>query len=262
MPDFKEHAPGTFCYCELASPDPQVSQRFYSRLFGWDFAEEETPHGSYTQFKLGGKITAALYKLVPEQIAQGVPPHWASYVSVADCDAATARVTTLGGTVAMGPMDVMDLGRMSVCIDPLGAAFCIWQPRRNVGVDVRDEPGAMCWHELMTTDTDRASAFYGGVFGWETGDMAIEGFPPYHFFTAGPERWVGGMMAIQPEMGPIPPHWLLYFSASDLDAVHAKALELGGQSMVPPTVIPDHGRFAVIQDPQGVVFGLHEAREG
>lgn len=23
MPDFKEHAPGTFCYCELASPDPQ-----------------------------------------------------------------------------------------------------------------------------------------------------------------------------------------------------------------------------------------------
>jgi predicted enzyme related to lactoylglutathione lyase len=53
-----------------------------------------------------------------------VPPHWAVYFSVADTDAAVARVAELGGTVLMPPMDI-EPGRFAPVTDPTGAVFNI-----------------------------------------------------------------------------------------------------------------------------------------
>ena len=70
--------------------------------------------------------------------------------------------------------------------------------------------------------------------------------------------WVaGGMMALTPEMGPVPPNWLPYFGVADADATVAKAILAGGKVLVPPTNIPGGGRFAVLHDPQGATFGIH-----
>ena len=44
-------------------------------------------------------------------------------------------------------------------------------------------------------------------------------------------RGAGGMMAIQPEMGPIPPHRLVYFAVEDVDACFPKAASLGGPAL-------------------------------
>lgn len=259
MPTFKEHAPGTFCYCELASSDPEASQVFYGGLFGWQWRQEETGHGPYTQFHSDGQVMAALYKLMQEQEDLGIPPHWGQYITVKDAAAAVERTTALGGGVLMGPLDIMDLGAMAVLTDPTGAVFSVWQPRSQIGVDCRDEAGSMCWNELMTHDTGAAAAFYADLLGWQAVPMEIPGFPPYTAFMLGDQQWVGGMLAIQPQMGPIPPHWLQYFAAADLDGAHGRALELGARSMVPPTDIPGHGRFCIVRDPQGAVFGLRQA---
>jgi uncharacterized protein len=59
-----------------------------------------------------------------------------------------------------------------------------------------------------------------------------------------------------PEMGNIPPHWLVYFAVDDADGKASKAKELGATIISPPADIPDTGRFAIIQDPQGAVFGI------
>ena len=45
-------------------------------------------------------------------------------------------------------------------------------------------------------------------------------------------------------------------TVDDVDATAKKAEELRGQIFVAPTEIPDVGRFAVIQDPQGAVFSI------
>ena len=50
-------------------------------------------------------------------------------------------------------------------------------------------------------------------------------------------------------------------AAADIDASNDTAVALGGHSMVPPTDIPGHGRFCVLQDPQGAVFGLHQSMQ-
>lgn len=34
-------------------------------------------------------------------------------------------------------------------------------------------PGKICWHELITSDTEGSKAFYSGLFGWTTEEMDI-----------------------------------------------------------------------------------------
>jgi predicted enzyme related to lactoylglutathione lyase len=63
-------------------------------------------------------------------------------------------------------------------------------------------------------------------------------------------------MEITPDMGPFPPNWLPYFMVEDCDATAGKAAATGGKAMVPPTDIPNVGRFAVLGDPQGAMFAI------
>ena len=67
-------------------------------------------------------------------------------------------------------------------------------------------------------------------------------------------------MAIAPALGPVPPHWLVYFAVRDCDGTTALAQSLGGSVRVPPTDIPGIGRFAILADPQGAVFAAIELR--
>ena len=64
------------------------------------------------------------------------------------------------------------------------------------------------------------------------------------------------MYQIMPEMGPIPPHWLVYFAVEDCDAAVQKASGLGANVIKPAEDIPGVGRFAILKDPQGAAFAL------
>lgn len=262
MPEFKKHEPGTFCYAELVTNDPAASGKFYTELFGWSRNDQDMGEfGIYTQYQIDGKVVAAQYKLNAEQEAMNVPPNWGQYITVADADAASAKAGELGGEVIMGPMDVMDYGRMSILSDPTGAVFCIWEPKANIGIELRDDPGTLCWNELMTPDIEKAKAFYGGLFGWEPESMDMGEMGEYTMFNRGGGQAAAGMMAIQPERGPIPAHWLAYFAVADLDGAHERAVELGAKSVVPPTDIPQAGRFAVLADPVGAVFAIYKPKK-
>jgi predicted enzyme related to lactoylglutathione lyase len=59
------------------------------------------------------------------------------------------------------------------------------------------------------------------------------------------------MMAMGPEWGEIKPHWMPYISVPDVDVAAGRITELGGKVCVPPTDIPNVGRFAVFADPTG-----------
>jgi hypothetical protein len=64
------------------------------------------------------------------------------------------------------------------------------------------------------------------------------------------------MFALTPEMGPIPPNWLVYFAVDDCDAKLQKATELGATVLKPADDIPGIGRFGVLMDPQGSAFAI------
>jgi predicted enzyme related to lactoylglutathione lyase len=256
-----EHPPGSLCYVELASPDPAASRQFYGSLFGWTVRNEDMgEHGIYTQFLKEGDVTGALYELQPQQKEAGMPPSWGLYLSVKDVDTSAAKLAELGGNIVMGPMDVFDHGRMVIAADPMGAVFCLWQARQNIGVERKDEHGALCWGEIMTSDTDRALTFYRGLFGWDLSamEMGSEAGGTYHMLGNGPEAMTCGMMQITPDMGPVPPSWLAYFMVDDIQATCDRATELDARVLVSPTPIPGGSRFAVIRDPQGAHCGLFQ----
>ena len=152
-----------------------------------------------------------------------------------------------------GPMDVFTVGRMAMLQDRQGAAFAVWQPQDHIGCRIKREPRAVMWNELTTSDRSDATDFYTGLLGLDSGEM--EGAMEYTLLKAAGDD-VAGVMQITEEMGPVPPHWGVYFGVANVDDTTSKADSLGATILVPGTEIPGIGRFAVIQDPQGAVFGI------
>ena len=68
-------------------------------------------------------------------------------------------------------------------------------------------------------------------------------------------RGVAGLMGTQEGE---PPNWLTTFSVAAADEAAAQVRELGGNVIAEPFDIPSIGRFAVVQDPTGAVFGILE----
>jgi predicted enzyme related to lactoylglutathione lyase len=255
MQEAPEYKPGTFCWVELGTSDSEAAKSFYGQLFGWDYVDNPMgEHGYYTMLKVDGKDIGGLYKLMPDMVEQGIPPHWLSYVYVTSADEAVEKAKSEGATIMNGPFDVFTAGRMAVVKDPTGAVFAVWQANENRGAGIYNVPNSFCWNELGTLDTQKAGQFYSNVFGWSK-EVISESPVEYTMFKNG-DRSAGGMYKITPEMGPIPPHWLVYFAVDDCDAKVQKATELGAQVMRPAEDIPGIGRFAILIDPQGAAFAI------
>jgi predicted enzyme related to lactoylglutathione lyase len=247
------HAPGTFCWPELTSTDQRAAEKFYTSLFGW--STKETPMGPdshYTIFTKDGEAVSAAAQM--DANLKGVPSNWLSYVAVTSVDQSLEKAKTLGATVVAGPFDVMEHGRMAVLKDPQGAHFALWQANQMPGIGRLNEDDSLAWTELMTTDTRKAAEFYSGLFGWGT-EKFPGGTMDYTLWKNGSQN-AGGMMAITPEMGAIPPNWLVYFGVKDADATTAKAKQLGGSAMREPWTTPGVGRIAILTDPTGAAFAI------
>lgn len=115
-----------------------------------------------------------------------------------------------------------------------------------------DIRGRFIWHELMTTDTDAAGAFYSKVMPWKT---QPSGMPGYTLWVMGKAR-AGGLMAL-PEQQGAGPHWLTYIGTPSVDSTLEGVQRLGGKVVKGATDIPNVGRYAVVSDPQGVTFALY-----
>src|SRR5271165_6084970 len=141
-------APGTFCWADLASPDPHRTEAFYHHVFGWHQEDRSVaPDVFYAVFTLDGAAVAGHYKLQPQLEEQGVPPNWSIYVASADVDADTKRAVDLGGGIVEPPVDAHTFGRMSVLRDPTGAVFAIWKAEESPGFGVTNKTNAFCWAE-------------------------------------------------------------------------------------------------------------------
>lgn len=113
--------------------------------------------------------------------------------------------------------------------------------------------GRFVWHELMASDPKSATPFYAKVVGWKP--QAYDKDPSYTLMMTN-KRPMAGAMALPEQaksMG-TPPNWLTYIGTSNVDATARQAAELGAKVLRQPSDIPEIGRFAVIQDPQGAVF--------
>lgn len=253
MATMKAYEQGVPNWVDLSTPDPEASTRFYRALFGWEITEHETgnPDAPYLMGRLDGRPAAGMMLQDPNQAAQGVPPMWSMYIAVDDVEAATARAKEAGAQVLVGPMDVMDEGRMSFVMDPTGAAVGLWEAKDHVGAEAVNEPGAFNWSEVVTNEPEKLDPFYANVVGARFREIEFGGGPYTSMQVDG--RTVGGTM--KPQQEGTPPHWHVYFQVEDADAAAATAKEEGGSVMAGPFDTPA-GRIAVIRDPHGAMFSV------
>ena len=256
MGERTEYAPGTFSWADVSTTDQEGAKSFYSGLFGWEADDVPVGDGAvYSMMRVDGHAVAAISTQPEQQRDAGVPPMWNSYVTVESADAAAERAGELGATVHAPPFDVMDVGRMAVIQDPQGAFFMVWEPRRSIGAEFVNAPGALAWNELATPDVDASAAFYGDLFGWAT--EPFEGSPQRYLVVKNGDRGNGGIRELGDQ--PAPPHWLPYFGIDDIDSGLARVGELGGSVMAGPMDI-GIARIGIVQDPQGAVFALYDGQ--
>lgn len=265
------YIPGVPCWVDTNRPDPEAAMDFYRGLFGWEF-EDRMPAGSpgrYFVARLRGGDVGAI----------GSPSDggttsvaWNTYVCAQSADETASRVRQAGGRVLMEPFDIPDAGRMAVFADPEGAAFRVWQPGRHKGAQIVNEPGSVNFNGLHTRYAEAAKRFYGSVFGWSTltvGDSEMWTLPGYgdhleerdpglrernaQYGAPGFEDVVASIDPIGDDQGDLPAHWSVTFATDDADRLAAKATELGGSVLLPPTDAP-WVRVTVIADPQGASF--------
>jgi uncharacterized protein len=252
MGERTSHPPGTISWTDLVTTDQAAAKEFYAGLFGWEYDDQPAGEGViYSMAKLRGHSVAAISPQQQSEVDQGIPPHWNLYVTVEDVDATTASADGAGGQALAGPFDVFDAGRMSVLADPAGAVLCLWQPGTSIGAEIVNEPGAMSWADLATTDAPAAQAFYAALLGWRFEAMSEE--PPYWVIFNG-ERSQGGMTVPPPG---VPANWFPYFAAIGIEETMQIAEAFGGNPFLGPIDVPN-GRFALLQDPQGAPFAILE----
>lgn len=242
-------------WVELDTTDENAAVAFYSKLFGWTDIPQPIPgDGVYHMATILGAPIAGISLLQPQQREMGVPPHWSVYLAVDSVDATVAKVAAAGGSVVVPPMDVMGIGNMAFIQDPTGGVVGLWQAKIHKGFGRVREPGAVTWCELITDAPAKAATFFEAVFGVPTQSMPMGDDAPYTLF--GPQGEEGaGIMQKTAMMGAMPNVWGVYFEVADTDATTAQARGLGATVLAEPTDIMP-GRFAMLQDPQGAIFGI------
>lgn len=253
MGERTQYTAGTFCWADLTTTDQDAAKAFYRGLFGWE--AEDMPVGEgvfYSMMRVDGKDVAAIAPQPEQQREAGAPPLWNNYVSVQSADATVERAKELGANVHAPAFDVMEAGRMGVIQDPQGAYFMVWEPRNHFGAQLVNAPGALVWNELASSDLDASSAFYDSLFGWKT--TPFEGSPTPYLSIKNSGASNGGMREVDPPG--MPPHWMVYFGAQNIDESLAKVKELGGMVHAGPIDI-QMAKIAIVQDPQGAVFALY-----
>lgn len=127
------------------------------------------------------------------------------------------------------------------------------------------KPFTFCWDELMTTDPAAAGPFYEKVFGWKLRPVDMGGGMTYTLLdrpgvktARGDQASAGGIMKSPPDA----PYsfWLAYVGVDECDKLSERAARLGAQVTVPPTDIPNVGRFACWLDPQQASIAILQPR--
>lgn len=124
------NVPGALSWNELATHDPDKAAEFYTKLLGWGHQANDMGGTLYHVFMVGERSNAGMMKIQPDW--GEVPPNWAVYFTVENCDTAVEKATALGGKIEMPPTDASGVGRFALIQDPQGAYFFIIQMNNPV----------------------------------------------------------------------------------------------------------------------------------
>jgi predicted enzyme related to lactoylglutathione lyase len=253
---------GRFVWHELMTSDPKAAMAFYAEVVGWKTQPWES--GDYVMWVSGQGPLGGVTTLPEPAKKMNAPPNWMAHVHVSNVDATVATVRKLDGRVYVEPQDIPKIGRFAVVADPMGATISVFKPEppadptQQMAPHDVTKPGEFCWAELMTSDHEKAFAFYSTLFGWQKiSDFEMGPMGTYRIYGLGGKQF-GGMFTKSKEMASTPNAFLYYIQVANLDAAVDRAKAKGGKLLNGPMEVPGGARIAQLMDPQGAAFALHE----
>lgn len=255
-------------WVDLSTHDIEGAESFYSELLGWSMHDGGEEFGHYRMINrgdsvIGGAMSSLMGPEGPLDEPAG-PTAWTVYLRTADMADSVARAEAAGAQLLFPPMDVADLGTMTVLRDPAGAMVGLWQPGTFGGIQAAAAPGLPCWFECMSTDFDASEAFYRDALDWDVARMGEQSQDApsdvrYATHGAGAAASAGLCEAVSFLPEGTPSYWRVYFGVEDVDTALETVTRLGGSVLDGPMDSP-FGRLATVADPQGASFQIIDAR--
>lgn len=241
---------GAPCWIDLTVTDMTRNQAFYSALLGWEFEGGADEFGGYRNATVNGKAVAGVS---PPMEGWEVVSAWTVYLASDDIAKTHEAVLAAGGTPQMEPMEVGPFGWMGLWLDPAGSQFGGWQKKNHPGFERFGEPGAPAWCDLMSTDPEKAKAFFNEVFGFSYVPMG-EG---YDIFSVAGAESAGGLGQGGPDFS----GWNVAFHVESIEASLEIVAANGGKVLGEPTDF-EFGRYAPVAGPDGETFSLYTPPQG
>jgi predicted enzyme related to lactoylglutathione lyase len=255
-PQSREHHSGKMIWADLVTPELGNAERFYGGLFGWSFRDIHTADTDYAVATLNGRPVAGL---VQRAIPAGdqKQPAWLTFLAVRDVDTAVRLARGGGATVLAEPRSYRGRGRQAVLSDPEGAVFAMLASSSGDPGDFLAAPGEWIWVSLLAKDPGATAAFYKKTFGYDVFELPQEG-TAVHIVLSSDDYARAGVNSLPQDSKRRHPHWLNFVRVADAADTAAKAVSLGGRTLVDPYVDRHGGRIAVLADPAGAPFGVME----
>jgi|SRR5215831_11837412 len=248
----RNQLPGKFVWFEHVSKDAKKAQSFYGEVLGWKVAK--FPADPNYEMIQAPDAPDAFVGGYPKPENGKTQPHWISYVSVEDVDAAAKAATKHGGKVLVAPFDAPPVGRMAKIADPQGAELYLFKNAQGDSPDsAQPLTGHLSWNELHTPEPKKALAFYEKVVGFSVRSMDMGPAGTYHILSKGGVDRAGVTSQLAPGVAP---HWLPYITVDDADKTLARAKKLGATVLMPAEDVPTVGRIGVLADPTGAAIAI------
>jgi hypothetical protein len=108
----------------------------------------------------------------------------------------------------------------------------------------------MHW-QIVTKNPDSIGQFYSKLFGWQINANNALG---YRMVDTGSKQGInGGIWPAPPQASAFVQ---LLIEVDDVGQYVQQATTLGAKVLVPPQKLPDGDEMAVLQDPEGIPFGI------
>ena len=110
---------------------------------------------------------------------------------------------------------------------------------------------AVVHFEICGKDSLKAQKFYADLFGWK-----IQNIPGMDYGLVSKDDTGGGIGGGISKADGFPNYVTVYVEVDDLQTYLNKAEQLGGKTIVPPTIVPGMVTFAMFSDLDGNIVGL------
>jgi uncharacterized protein len=237
---------------EICGPDDARLGAFYRELFGWRITA--VPGYTLIDTCAGSGINGGISASHDGQA-------WCTfYVEAADLQPILDKANLLGARTVTPITDVPGMVTFAMLADPDGLLIGLVQAaavshEQAAALAPSEGSGApVDWFEVLGTDADATQRFYAELFGWQ---VNVTGMPGYRLVDTGAGKGAAGGLGAHSTAG-----WAtVYASVPDVDAVLARAVQLGGDRVYGPAAVDDHMQTGALRDPAGNVFGVYHHGE-